>query len=186
RLAHEIARGLEFIHQENVLHRDLNSMNVLLTRHMEVRLADFGSAKVRNMAGTASRNSRSDKELKGKLRWAAPELLLTTELTYSAKSDVYRLGMVMWEMAANCTQPFRDQADDALVAQAVKNGSREVLPEDTPASYHEMVERCWHQDPVHRPEASMIVLVDDALVEAGVDGIDEPLSTSSSQTATYD
>ncbi|KAG0224618.1 hypothetical protein BGW42_004981 [Actinomortierella wolfii] len=59
RLAQEIAEGLAFIHQEGILHRDLKSLNVLLTRHMEAKLADFGLAKVRLLSSMASRTNGS-------------------------------------------------------------------------------------------------------------------------------
>ncbi|KAF9974971.1 hypothetical protein BGZ73_001500 [Actinomortierella ambigua] len=59
RLAHEIAQGLAYIHQENILHRDLKSANVLRQEHMEVKLADFGLAQVRSMASAVSRASGS-------------------------------------------------------------------------------------------------------------------------------
>ncbi|KAG0257332.1 copper transport protein ctr1 [Actinomortierella ambigua] len=185
RLASEIARGLAFIHQEKVLHRDLKSANVLLTKHMEVKLADFGLAKVRSMASAASAADQSKGGgLAGTLRWIAPELLYaSTKPKYSDKSDVYALGMVMWEMAANCVRPFKDQESDALVALAVHNGDRERLPENTPALYRAWVERCWHQDPEQRPDASQVVLDHDDLMDAStVDGDISTLSLSFSLT----
>ncbi|KAG0266109.1 hypothetical protein DFQ27_000156 [Actinomortierella ambigua] len=160
RLAQEIAQGLAFIHQEKVLHRDLKSANVLLTKHMEVKLADFGLAKVRSLASAASIASQ------GTLRWVAPELLYASKPEYSTRSDVYALGVVMWEMAANCTRPFKDQENDALVALSVSNGSRETFPADTPAEYRECAERCWHRDPARRPAASEVVLIPEEQHEA--------------------
>ncbi|KAF9296928.1 hypothetical protein BGZ74_010094 [Mortierella antarctica] len=158
RLAHEMARGLEYIHHEGVLHRDLKSANVLLTRHMEVKLADFGLAQVRQSMSTGASMSNSSAGVKGTLRWMAPELFLDKP-KYSTKSDMYALGMVMWEMAANCTMPFRDQPHEHVVLTFVKDGRREVLPDDTPAPYRKLVERCWHQDPAHRPDASKVALL---------------------------
>ncbi|KAF9153170.1 hypothetical protein DFQ26_000650, partial [Actinomortierella ambigua] len=90
--------------KEKVLHRDLKSTNVLLTRHTEVKLADFGLTKVRSLASAASMADQSKGGgggLAGTLRWIAPELLYASKLEYSAKSDVYAFGVVMWEMAAN-------------------------------------------------------------------------------------
>ncbi|KAF9977047.1 hypothetical protein BGZ73_007160 [Actinomortierella ambigua] len=149
RLAHEIAQGLAYIHQEGVLHRDLKSANVLLTKNMEVRLADFGLAQIRSAISAASSSGgHLSKGPAGTLRWVAPELLHGSSSKYSTKTDVYALGVVMWEMAADCTRPFKDQHNEALVALDVKNGRREVLPDDTPDEYRKWVECCWNQDPV--------------------------------------
>lgn len=158
RIAHEIARGLEYIHQESVVHRDLKSANVLLTRHMEVKLADFGLAQVKSMSSASKSSTAAG--IAGTLRWIAPELF--DKPVYSTKSDVYALGVVMWEMAANCTRPFKDQDNEALVVLSVKNGHREKLPDNTPEEYRSWVIRCWDHDPAKRPKASGIVLVEEA------------------------
>ncbi|KAF9150638.1 hypothetical protein DFQ26_001515, partial [Actinomortierella ambigua] len=170
RIADEIARGLAYIHQEGVLHRDLKSANVLLTKHMEVKLADFGLAQIRSMASAASSISgHTSKGAAGTLRWVAPELLYVAKPIYSTKSDVYALGVVMWEIAADCTRPFGDQYDDALVTLGVKSGNRERLPGDTPTEYRMWVERCWAQDPCERPNAGSVILVHDKSTEESTD-----------------
>ncbi|KAF9305894.1 hypothetical protein BGZ74_008457 [Mortierella antarctica] len=160
RIAHEIARGLEYMHAQRhrVLHCDLKSANVLLNKHMEVKLGDFGLATVRSLSATNSIASGSEIR-KGTLRWMAPELLSSRPM-YSTKSDMYAFGTVIWEMAANRTRPFADQADHSVVMELVKNGEREVLPEDTPSTYGMWVERCWCHDRESRPEAMDVILVD--------------------------
>ncbi|KAG0263917.1 hypothetical protein DFQ27_001569 [Actinomortierella ambigua] len=167
RISQEIARGLAYIHHERVIHRDLKSLNVLLTRLMEVKLCDFGLATVKVHSASMSTT------LKGTYRWMAPELL-ALKPKYSFKSDMYALGMVMWEMAANCTMPFKEQADNHTVVTFVTKGEREELPDDTPHDYRKWVERCWAQNPQERPDASEMVAEDDddfAVVadEAGTD-----------------
>ncbi|KAG0237318.1 hypothetical protein BGW42_001238 [Actinomortierella wolfii] len=159
RLAHEIARGLEYIHQENVLHRDLKSANVLLTRHMEAKLADFGLARIRSTMCSSLLTSSEGGKIAGTLGWIAPELFDTEKPPYSTKTDVYALGIVMWEMAANRTRPYMDQDNGALIALHVKSGGREKLPDATPIKYREWVERCWHHDPNQRPDASEVILI---------------------------
>ncbi|KAG0241636.1 hypothetical protein BGW41_005652 [Actinomortierella wolfii] len=166
RIAREIARGLTYIHHKNVIHRDLKSMNVLLTRHMEVKLCDFGLATVK--VRSASRSSGSG-TLKGTFRWMAPELL-TSKPKYSTKSDIYALGMVMWEMAANCTTPFRTQTDNLAIAVAVKSGEREELPPDVPDEYRKWVELCWEHEPQKRPEAHEIANEDSEMELHGKTG----------------
>ncbi|KAG0232418.1 hypothetical protein BGW42_008209 [Actinomortierella wolfii] len=185
RLAQEMTRGINYIHHKNILHRDLKSQNVLLTKHMEVKLCDFGLATVKiqsaaakastsnsmsgggvdgsgNRSNGSSGSSSSNIDAsapKGTLRWMAPELL-SKRPKYSTKSDMYALGMVMWEMAADCTMPFRHQPDNAVVAAMVKSGEREDLPSNTPPEYHQVVLRCWSHDPAMRPEAQELVTKD--------------------------
>ncbi|KAF9157932.1 copper transport protein ctr1, partial [Actinomortierella ambigua] len=153
RIAHEIARGLEFIHEEGVLHRDLKSGNVLLNKYMEVKLCDFGISEVKQME-----KSRSYGNQVGTVRWMAPELFSSTPI-FTSKSDMYSFGMVMWEMAANCTRPFETQVFNEVVKQFVLNGHREKIPEDTPVQFREFIVQCWSQDPIHRPDASEALFI---------------------------
>ncbi|KAF9969279.1 copper transport protein ctr1 [Actinomortierella ambigua] len=160
RVAQEIVRGLAYIHHEGVIHRDLKSMNVLFTRHMEVKLCDFGLATIK------VRSTSSSTTLKGTIRWMAPELF-ALKPKYSTKSDMYALGVVMWEMATNCTMPFQHQPNNEMVIRFVEAGRREELPEDTPDNYRKWVERCWAHDPLERPEASEMAVDDDVQDHAG-------------------
>ncbi|KAF9970699.1 hypothetical protein BGZ73_006553 [Actinomortierella ambigua] len=155
RFVQEMASGLAYIHSEGVLHLDLKSENVLLTRSFEVKLCDFGCATVKTTSASRSTESR-----KGTVRWMAPELFARRP-QYSTKSDMFSLGVVMWEMAALCTTPFQEHLDNFVVMSLVKSGEREDLPEQTPPKYRAWVEQCWHQDPQQRPEASDLVVEED-------------------------
>ncbi|KAG0223191.1 hypothetical protein BGW42_006068, partial [Actinomortierella wolfii] len=157
--AREISLGLTYIHSKGVIHRDLKSENVLLTRSMEVKLCDFGCVTIKTTSAT-----RSTTTLKGTIRWIAPEIF-EDRPNYSAKSDMYSFGMVMWEMAANSTIPFKDHHDYSVIMSLVKKGAREKLPEDTPANYRAWVQRCWLQDPFERPEAKEYVQGNEETVE---------------------
>ncbi|KAG0232975.1 hypothetical protein BGW42_007788 [Actinomortierella wolfii] len=150
-IAKEIAKGLAYIHANHILHRDLKSGNVLLTKHLEVKLCDFGLARVK--VTTASK--AYGQKVEGTFRWMAPELL-TLRPVYSTKSDVYALGMVMWEMAADCTVPFQGQNSNEIIASYIKQGERELIPESTPTEFRNWIESCWQQEPSKRPEASEI------------------------------
>ncbi|KAG0223314.1 hypothetical protein BGW42_005987 [Actinomortierella wolfii] len=149
RLAHEIARGLEYIHGENYLHRGLRSSNVLLTQHMQVKLCDAWLPTVRSMTATQTGSA----VIVNDIRWMAPEF------RYSAMADVYALGMVMWEMAANCNKPYKDCEDAQMIAALIRDGVCEELPDDTPEEYRRWVEKCWQYDPTSRPQARDVVLI---------------------------
>ncbi|KAG0244306.1 hypothetical protein BGW41_008070 [Actinomortierella wolfii] len=155
RISQDLLRGLDYIHYKGIIHRDLKSQNVLLTRHMEVKLCDFGLATVKTQSASKSTGS-----FVGTFRWMAPELF-SANPKYSTKSDMYAFGMLMWEMAANCTVPFQKLHDPYAVMAIVKSGEREVLPDDVPADYRKWVEQCWEHDPEKRPEARVMVNSDD-------------------------
>ncbi|KAG0226391.1 hypothetical protein BGW42_003663 [Actinomortierella wolfii] len=161
RISQEIASGLAYLHYNHILHRDLKSANVLLTRHLEVRLCDFGLAVVKTTSA-----SHSTDTVRGTIRWMAPELH-GFRPKYSTKSDVYALGMVMWEMAANCTTPFKEYPSEPMVVAVIKRGVREEIPDSTPQHYRWWIERCWKQEPHERPEAGEMVIED---IEIEVEG----------------
>ncbi|KAG0260471.1 hypothetical protein DFQ27_003499 [Actinomortierella ambigua] len=182
-IAKEIAKGLAYIHSNKIIHRDLKSGNVLLTRHLEVKLCDFGLAQVK--INTASSHTSNQASAAGTLRWMAPELL-TLRPKYSTKSDTYALGMVMWEMAADCTVPFQEQGDNSIIADLVRKGEREDIPEETPADYKSWIERCWEQDPSKRPEAAEMLdeNMDDVGYASGSQASMVSLTTSMSNLST--
>ncbi|KAG0260129.1 hypothetical protein DFQ27_003738 [Actinomortierella ambigua] len=178
RIAQEIAFGLAYIHLESIFHGNLKSDNVLLSSHMEVKLCDFGLAVIKTSSGGHSTGamrgtarwlapglvlSEQPRCTRGTARWLAPELVLSERPRYSTKSDMYALGMVMWEMAAMCTLPFRTINNNVEVAQAISRGRREQLPDATPAIYQHWVDLCWKQDPSERPRARDVFIVEDTL-----------------------
>ncbi|KAF9971398.1 hypothetical protein BGZ73_005662 [Actinomortierella ambigua] len=165
RLHQEIVRGLAYIHSEKILHRDLKSENVLLSSSMEVKLSDFGCSTIKTTSAT-----RSTDRLSGTVRWMAPELF-TRRPVYSTKSDMYSLGVVMWEMAANCTTPFKDVPNSFVVMSLVKEGEREELPEDTPPDYREWVMKCWEGDPKERLDAADMIKVNETPMESETAGV---------------
>ncbi|KAF9970316.1 hypothetical protein BGZ73_006996 [Actinomortierella ambigua] len=172
-IAKEIAKGLAYIHANKITHGRLNSSNVLLTQHLEVKLCDFGLAQIK--IDTASCQSHSQRLDESMLRWMAPEILARPP-KYSTKSDMYAFGMVMWEMAADCTTPFYEKADNDMFADAVLQGEREVVPKETPKDFKSWIGQCWEQEPSKRPEA----------VEIFNETIDDVGFTSSGQESVVD
>lgn len=130
RIAGEIAHGLTYIHSQGIIHCDIKSLNVLLTKKLEVKICDFGSAMK-----TADKNKMT---CCGTFEWMAPELLQDAT-AYSSKSDVYALGIVMLEMATGKVPSNRNQ----VLEQNLAN-----VPED----YLVAMQSCWDPDPMCRPE----------------------------------
>ncbi|KAF9171076.1 hypothetical protein BGX21_010667 [Mortierella sp. AD011] len=132
RIAGEIAHGLSYIHSQGIIHCDIKSPNIFLTKKLEVKIGDFGCA----MTTTDKKNKTPSC---GTLEWKAPEFRLDAT-AYSSKSDIYALGIVMWEMASGNEPRDRRQ----VLEEKLEN-----IPED----YLVVMQSCWDLDPMCRPEA---------------------------------
>ncbi|MGE3920334.1 MAG: protein kinase [Gammaproteobacteria bacterium] len=157
-LAQDIGIGLHHLHAENILHRDLKSLNVLLTNDYRAKLCDFGLAKIKTTTKTQSRmtqtNSGGEKSV-GTLPWMAPELF-GLRPKYSTKSDIYAYGMIMWELSARRV-PYEDVVSEGELRDCIKNGDREEIPDNTPPSYAKLIKFCWAQKPEERPEVEKVL-----------------------------
>ncbi|KAK9825465.1 hypothetical protein WJX81_005752 [Elliptochloris bilobata] len=137
RIALEIARGLHHLHHKRIIHFDMKSANVLLTRDGTAKIADVGFANILSKTHLSNNNAFT-------FAWAAPEVLMGTSCT--EKADIYSLGVTLWEI---CTgdQPKRGQLRACRV------------PEECPPTLEALMQRCLEYDPAARPSAKEIVEV---------------------------
>ncbi|CAF1164777.1 unnamed protein product [Rotaria sordida] len=111
------------------------------------KVCDFGLARTRD---ETTRHTTSNSTLARTLPWTAPEILLFED--YLDKSDIYSLGVIFWELASRKI-PYYGCQDDVIRA-GVLAGNRLKIPEDTPSTFHELIKRCWAQQPNDRPNSS--------------------------------
>jgi serine/threonine protein kinase len=90
RIALEIARGMNYLHsfQPPIVHRDLKSINVLLEKNFQVRIADFGTSKFLDV--------KMSRQI-GTFQWMAPKEIMTN--TYTEKANVFSFGIISNEIA---------------------------------------------------------------------------------------
>ncbi|KAJ3279188.1 hypothetical protein HK104_001683 [Borealophlyctis nickersoniae] len=154
RIARDIACGMFCLHEGNVLHCDMKSLNVLLARDGTAKVADFGLSHVRR----ASLSKDYHRTSGGTLPWKAPELLTFTP-RYTKECDVFSYGITLTElftMAGPYGINYNELDIDAFVA-VVKAGERPPLPSDIPGDLSDLVKECWAHDPKQRPPFSSIV-----------------------------
>ena len=107
----KITIGLAALHKSKILHRDLKSLNIFLTKNLDIKIGDFGVAKILTTTGFA-------KTIIGTPYYLSPELC--DELPYNDKSDVWALGCILYEL---CTynHPFNAQCQASLILKIIQN-----------------------------------------------------------------
>jgi serine/threonine-protein kinase len=150
RYATQIADGLAHAHERAVVHRDLKCANVAITIDGLAKILDFGVARrvpeLKNVGETATVTSSVEVELAGTPLYMAPELLRGAES--DARSDIWALGVMMYEMAAG-ERPF-EAAGPYELASAILRDPPAPLPASVPAALRGVIARCLTKEPDQR------------------------------------
>src|SRR5436305_5760879 len=137
-IANNIIDALIKIHKENAIYRDLHSGNILCGIYWHI--SDLG------FCGPADISSKS---IYGNLPYIAPEVLAGKGTTF--KSDIYSIGMIMWEISSG-EPPFVNYEHDYYLALNIINGIRPKTVSGTPLEYKNLMMQCWDADPLKRPD----------------------------------
>lgn len=148
-IALDIARGMEYLHSQGVIHRDLKSENLLFTADMCLKVVDFGIA-------CEEINCDYLNEDRGTYRWMAPEVI--NHKPHNRKADVYSFGIVLWEIITGRV-PYEDITPVQAAFAVVHKNARPTFPEHCPLAIRKLIEKCWVQNPEKRPEFWEIVSI---------------------------
>ncbi|PKA64237.1 Light-sensor Protein kinase [Apostasia shenzhenica] len=169
----QIARGMEYLHSQNVYHGDLNPSNILVNSK-STSPDSYANVKIAGVGHCASSN-----EPKGPSSpagpagganpciWHAPEVLSDQDHPFpgaeaastkkcSEKADVYSFGMICFELLTGKI-PFEDghlQGDK--MSRNIRAGERPLFHFASPKFLTNLTKRCWHADPSQRPSFSSI------------------------------
>ncbi|KAK6118795.1 hypothetical protein DH2020_047486 [Rehmannia glutinosa] len=145
KFAIDVCKGMEYLHQKNVIHRDLKTANLLMDTCKVVKVADFGVARFQNKGGVMTAET-------GTYRWMAPEVI--NHQPYDQKADVFSFAIVLWELVT-AKIPY-DTMTPLQAALGVRQGLRPELPENAHPKLLDLMQRCWGALPSDRPSFSEI------------------------------
>ena len=145
----DIARGMNFLHSMQIIHRDLKSLNVLIDKDGNAKICDFGFSRYK------TKDEETMTQNVGTPHWMAPELL-GGSTTYNEKIDVYAYGIVLWEILTK-KLPYSGLESTMIIGQVLLNDIRPAIPENTPIPLRNLMERCWARDASERPSFSDVL-----------------------------
>ncbi|KAH1035488.1 hypothetical protein GYH30_055459 [Glycine max] len=160
KVAIDVSKGMNYLHQHNIIHRDLKAANLLMDENCTVKVADFGVARVKAQSGVMTAET-------GTYRWMAPEVI--EHKPYDHKADVFSFGIVLWELLTG-KLPYEYLTPLQAAIGVVQKGLRPTIPKNTHPKYVELLERSWQQDPTLRPDFSEIIEILQQLAKEVGDG----------------
>ncbi|XP_030467848.1 serine/threonine-protein kinase STY17-like isoform X2 [Syzygium oleosum] len=147
KVAIDVSKGMNYLHQNNIIHRDLKTANLLMDENEVVKVADFGVARVQAETGVMTAET-------GTYRWMAPEVIEHRQ--YDNKADIFSFGIVLWELLTG-ELPYANLTPLQAAIGVVQKGLRPSIPKGTNPLLVELLQRCWERDPKRRPNFSDIL-----------------------------
>lgn len=146
-IALDVARGLEYLHSRNIIHRDMKSLNVLLDSNLRAKICDFGMVRIKQNAPMTG--------LIGTPHWMAPEVFMSIP-TYNEKVDVFSYGILLWELLTS-DMPYNGMKQVDITIGVTNGTLRPPFPPGPTTPLMQLIEKCWAQDPNDRPTMKQVV-----------------------------
>ncbi|XP_052278638.1 tyrosine-protein kinase SRK3-like isoform X3 [Dreissena polymorpha] len=152
-LAEQIADGMAFLEARNFVHFNLRAANILIGEHYEVKVADFGLARV-----FEEDIYEAHEDIMFLIKWNAPEAAGGRK--FSIKSDVWSYGVLLYELITCGREPYPGMKGNEVLNR-VEKGYRMPRPTDglipCPEPYHELMLKCWNRSPDTRPTFAFLL-----------------------------
>ncbi len=152
KIARQVTKGIAFLHANEVMHRDLKSLNILVTSGWVVKIADFGLSKWQEGFTPRADTTTTKGGSIGTPLWMAPELHCPgTKYAYAC--DVYSYGIILWEIATG-REPSLDRSSMERELSKAQN---------VPVRYGALLKQCWDTRPSVRPTMAAALLEQEQL-----------------------
>ncbi len=150
--ARQLCRGLRYLHQHGVVHRDIKPDNILITEQGTIKLCDFGIAVLATY-NTMTSQITADGNFVGTLRYAAPEMVDGRQC--GTASDIYALGMTVLEMLG--WNPHPDTSLFSLLKDILSGAIVEELPQALKTEWGDLLLPTLEVQPDRRPSADALL-----------------------------
>uniref|UniRef100_A0A4W6F479 Protein kinase domain-containing protein n=1 Tax=Lates calcarifer TaxID=8187 RepID=A0A4W6F479_LATCA len=143
----QIAEGMAYLEDRNIVHRDLAARNILVGDDLVCKVADFGLLTLyvlphQDSVYTASRSTKIP------VRWTAPEAAIYQK--FSVKSDVWSFGVLLYEMMSRGKMPYEGILNKEVL-DLLSSGFRLPCPTRCPQNIYRIMMDCWAAEPSKRP-----------------------------------
>lgn len=144
----QVLGALEHAHQKGIVHRDIKPQNIMLLKNGIVKVTDFGIAKLPNAETVTVKDSAI-----GTVFYISPEQASGSKI--DARSDIYSLGVMMYEMAT-AKLPFTADSPVSVALMQINDTARPVREEnpDIPLGLSQIIERAMNKDPELRYQSA--------------------------------
>ncbi|XP_030475704.2 mitogen-activated protein kinase kinase kinase 1-like [Syzygium oleosum] len=143
----QILNGLKYLHDQNVVHRDIKCANILVDVSGSVKVADFGLAKATKM--------NDAKSSKGTAFWMAPEVVNLRNRTYGLAADIWSLGCTVLEMLTR--RPPYSHLEGMQALFRIGRGEPPPVPDSLSREARDLILRCLQVNPNDRPSAAQLL-----------------------------
>ncbi|EXX51410.1 Bck1p [Rhizophagus irregularis DAOM 197198w] len=157
---------LQTIYEKDFVHRDFHSGNIL------VEIIENGSCKIdQYLIGNLGLSQPAneiphDSSIYGVIPYIAPEIFKGAK--FSKSSDIYCIGMIMWELTTGC-KPLDNVEHDVDLIYKIIDGKRPNITDDTPEDFANLMKRCWNPNPKKRPLATDVCEIFNSWSNMGMD-----------------
>jgi len=151
----QIAEALEEAHSKGIVHRDIKSENIMVNSRNQIKVMDFGLAKLKGSLKLTRTSSTV-----GTLAYMAPEQIQGGAV--DARSDVFSFGIVLYEMLSGGQTPFRGEHEAAMM-YSILNEDPEPISKyrpDIPSELLHILNRALEKDPEERYQTVRDMLID--------------------------